>query len=366
VIVTEILRVTLVLVGFAHLVACLWYGVGEGGNRDEGGSEAENCLTWVKAYGLHERTLGYRYALALHWSVSQYTGGMDEIVPQNLEERTFAITAFLVAFMLASIFVSSLTSSMTRLVLISSRDSQFISVLRKYLAQNNIPERLAMRLQRSAQQAIQEQQRFMPEDEVAILKLVSEPLLVDLHFAMYAGVLRSHPFFAHYVEECPQVMRKVCHAAMSMLRVARGDVLFGPGESPSRPRMYMISSGSLQYVSMSANVHVVQAQDCVSEAALWTRWTHQGLLTANSECRICVLDSRRFRELAKQFQHCDFDPRDYAAAFVRSLNHRAHEAELTDLPWQVGYDFALQKSKSRQWLASNCNTRQTVIQRADA
>merc|ERR1711959_606813 len=108
------------------------------------------------------------------------------------------------AFVMASIFVSSITSSMTQLNIIGSHRSQQLSILRRYLHQNKISHKLAMRVQRNAQFAISEQQRTLPENQVRLFSLVSEPLRVEMHFEMYAPVFASHPFFFDYIEECPQ------------------------------------------------------------------------------------------------------------------------------------------------------------------
>merc|ERR1711862_676735 len=143
---------------------------------------------------------------------------------------------------------------MTRLHIISSNESEQVMVLRRYLRQNGVSKKLAVRVQHNAQHALQERRRFMPEGSVELLGIVSEPLRVELHFEIYSGVLAAHPFFARYIEECPQIMCRVCHCAMSELLVSHGDTIFTAGETPQYPKTYIVCSGTLQYVSLTGNV----------------------------------------------------------------------------------------------------------------
>lgn len=329
-IMADILRITTVIVGFAHIMACVWYGISVKGGDN----------TWVAYYAMLDRGLDIRYTCALHWSFSQFTGGMDEFVPQNLAERIFAIVVFLLAFLLSSVFVSSLTSSMTQFNMIANHHSQKLSTLRKYMQQNKISKQVAMRVQRNAQFALQEQQRFMPEDQVVVMEIISEPLRVEVHFEMYSAAVNVHPFFDRYIEECPQVMKKVCHRAMSMLQVSCGDILFSPGETALQPRMFFVISGGLHYVAASADVFVVEERTWISEAVIWTTWMHRGQLTAQRECRLCIIEAPAFQQVVSKFEHPDFDPRYYAAAFVKDLN--SHLTDIVDLPSKnFNYEAAL-------------------------
>merc|ERR1712070_856224 len=84
-------------------------------------------------------------------------------------------------------------------------------------------------------------------EAVELLHVVSEPLRVEMHFEMYAGQLKVHPFFAQYMEEYPQSMRRICHCAMSTLLMDPGDVIFSEGEVPAQPKMYFVNKGRLAY-----------------------------------------------------------------------------------------------------------------------
>jgi len=316
----DIAKIMLVIIGFAHISACFWYGIGI--------SKAD-YRTWVREGSFTEESLSYRYMTSLHWSLSQFSGGMDEVKPYNLQERTYCVFVFIVAFMMAAVLTSSLTSSMTRLHMLSTRQSQQLSVLRRFLSDNGVSRVLSARVQRNANHAMMEQQRYQQESNVELLRVISEPLKMELHFEMYSPVLSKHPFFNTYASECPHVMRKVCHRSTSMSLVSSNDIIFNAGELPLNPKMCWVCNGTLSYFSMTEQEFLVKEGDWISEGVLWTPWMHRGSLRANADCRLCELDARSFQDIVGQFDHGEFDPKDYAAHFVRKLND--HQGEVTDL-----------------------------------
>lgn len=324
-ILSDILKSMAVIMGLAHLCACAWYGI----------SMTDPEHGWVASMprNFAQEHLSYRYAASLHWSLSQFSGGMDEIVPKTFGERMFAILIYLLAFVVAAIFVSGLTSSMTRLVIIGSHQSQQLATLRRYLWQQGISNTLCMRIQRNAAYALSERMKLIPEDKIDLFHFVSEPLKVELHFEIYSPVLSVHPFFFRYIEDCPAVMRKVCHAAVQTMQVSHNDVLFSPGEIPIHPKVYFIKTGLLQYVHLSGEEMRVVPKMWVCEAALWTNWIHRGQLTAITDCRLFALDCKKFQDISSSFEHHAFDPKKYAIEFVKDLN-TCSQNEITDLPFE--------------------------------
>lgn len=323
IIVADIVKIMMIIVGLGHVIACIWYGIG---------AREDEQNTWLEVHKFDKTPLTFRYTTSLHWSLLLFSGGTDEIVPQNTGERVYAIFVFLLAFVMAAVFVSSLTSSMTQLHMLASQQQQKLSVLRRYLHQNGVSNGLALRVMRSAQHAVWEQKRLMPESSVELLLVVSEPLRVELHFELYAPVLAVHPFFAHYMEECPQVMRKVCHHCVGLLLISRGDIIFNAGEIPAHPKMYIICSGRMVYREITGKERTLGIGEWISEACLWCPWMHRGLFMGATECRLCLLDARKFQDIVGEFDHTDFDfdPKKYATEFVASLNHS--HIDVSDMP----------------------------------
>jgi hypothetical protein len=114
-------------------------------------------------------------------------------------------------------------------------------------------------------------------------------------------------------------MRKVCHLATRFEIVSTGDIIFNAGEVPTQPVMYIVVYGELIYDCHGIETEV-NVGTSISEATLWTQWMHRGVLTATSDCRLCLLDSKEFQNIAGNFHHMDFNPRTYANGFVNALN----------------------------------------------
>lgn len=346
-VILDIVKITVAILGMAHVIGCIWYCISDLSDGDG---------RWVVEYEFVDEAVAAQYLMSLHWSLSQFAGGMDEITAMNIPERIFAIMVFVIAFLVASAFVSSLTSSMTQLYIISSSSTQQLSVLRRYLSQNGISQRLSMRVVRNAQHALQESKDFMQEDGVEILEIVSDPLRMEVHFEQYRDFLSVHPFFKSYVDKCPQVMRRVCHLAVAYCMYSAGDVIFNLGENPSQPQMYFVVRGTLQYVSHCGEVTDIGAGQWVAEASLWTRWIHMGVLTATSDCRLCRLDSLAFQDIVGHFEHVDFCPAQYAREFLYHLNHT--DVEISDLWFKLPEDTSEQ---TRSKFAERAKTRASSI-----
>jgi len=322
-VVMSMVKNVVIIVALAHFISCVWWGIADTDDKSH---------TWIGVYGYDDKPFGYRYTSSLQWSLLLFAGGMEEMMPTNTLERSYAIVAFLLAYVIAAIFVSNLTSSMTQLHMLTSHRTQSLFILKRYLYQNGISKKLVLRVLRNAQQAFSERQRTMPEESVSLLNEVSEPLRIDIHFEMYARFFGVHPFFEHYMEQCPEVMRLVCHRAVSLLLVSHGDVIFNHGEIPTNPKMYFLCSGECVCVHCHWADAYLNEGTWISEGSLWTRWKHRGMLAAVADTRLCVLDAKTFQDIVAEFDHSDgnFDPKQHAHEFVERVNRDPDN--LTDLP----------------------------------
>eukprot|EP00928_Gymnodinium_smaydae_P052339 TRINITY_DN3615_c0_g1_i5.p1 TRINITY_DN3615_c0_g1~~TRINITY_DN3615_c0_g1_i5.p1 ORF type:complete len:957 (+),score=213.85 TRINITY_DN3615_c0_g1_i5:116-2986(+) len=332
IILAHIFQLMLALVAWSHMTACLWYGIG--GASDGAG--------WVSVFFVEEEnhSIAYRYLSSMHWALSQLTGGMDEIRAHNTGERAYCIVMFLVAFVMAAVFVSHLTSSMTQLNMMSSRQVLQLAALRRFLFENSISHLLASRVVRSAQSSFSHSLLHTPEDSVELLEYVSVPLRVELHFELYAPLFTQHPFFSRYIVQCPTVMRRVCHHAVTTAIFTKGDIVFSVGELPLQPVMYFSCSGNFDYrcSSLPESETDICTGQWLSESALWTQWRHRGTLQARDQSRLCVISSLEFQDIVLQFKHGPFDPKTYAASYVARMNQLKMVSDLpleeVDLPGQ--------------------------------
>jgi len=321
VLIADIAKIVIMVLGFAHILACIWYGLGQEGPDG-----------WVHQNNIDlGDDLGHWYAVSFHWSLAQFSGlGFDEIRVCNLKERIFSIGVTFVAFAVASAVVSSLTSTLTRLHILASAVEKQVSTLRRYLSENGITTDLSLRIQRNAQHRMREQQHLLDETNVKLLELVSEALRAEMHFELYSPLLSEHPFLKRYCEVHREVMTKVCHSAVSRKSISRGDVVFNTGELPSDPQMLFVESGMLEYEMEDRLPEEVGKKRWIAEANLWTTWMHRGKLQAKTDCRLLVLDANTFQDKVSQFYTSEVNPRHYARLFVDGLNEM-EQALLSDL-----------------------------------
>lgn len=326
----DIAQIVVVLLALAHIIACAWYGVGRMGSG------------WLGEFGYGPDRLSSSYAMAFHWSLSQFSGGMDEITAQTDPERVYTIGAILFGTIISASLVSSLTTSLTKLTLLRSSKASAFSALRRYLqdcAPHGISPNLRLRIQRNAQHAYIEQQRFISETQVEMLQEVSEPLLVELHYEIFAPILETHPFFRRYCLENPPVMRKVCHGAVRWKSFHPGDVLFTRGEIPHPAVMFFIQSGSLAY-TRDTGLCTVECGAWACEGTLWTSWTHTGTLQSTSNCRVLELEAESFQRIAGHFVSQEFSPQSYAVKYIQAMNE---DDDVSDIGDQVLCDRVVQE-----------------------
>merc|ERR1719329_1429941 len=346
----DIVKNVLFIVGLAHIAGCIWFGIGQA---------AAGGDSWIAVHGYEASTFFRRYMMSMHWALSQFAGGMDEVTPANPWERLYAVFCFLVAFLVAALFISNITCDMTNPNILASRQAQQLATLRRYLLLNGISNKLALRVQRNAQYAMTSQSRLQPEKSVELLENISKPLRMEIHFEMFSPTLQAHPFFRLFIEEFPQMMSRVCHYAARIEVVAEGDIIFNAGEFPSTPKMYFVVSGCLEYASITGETEMLRQGDWVSEPSLWTPWMHRGTLTVVNECRLLELDAFRFQDVVTRFDaNCvSVSPKAYAQRFVQELNRRDQAA--TDLA--TGFEEqALRAAEDPMFMTKQTRVRRTL------
>eukprot|EP00931_Biecheleriopsis_adriatica_P032394 TRINITY_DN18904_c0_g1_i1.p1 TRINITY_DN18904_c0_g1~~TRINITY_DN18904_c0_g1_i1.p1 ORF type:complete len:762 (-),score=102.49 TRINITY_DN18904_c0_g1_i1:45-2282(-) len=320
----EIMKTMSVVLIMAHFTACLWYGIGDASRDDELGY-------WFQSRPNLERDFYLRYTVSLHWSLSQFQGGMDEFVPHNLAERLFTVCVTILAFCVSAAVLSRLTSLSTQLYILSQQESEQFAMLRSFLKQNSISMGLSARINRSVRFKLKTRKTIVQVSQVELLDWMSKGLRVEMDFEIFSRVLCYHRFFDRYAEEYPGAMKTICNEAASVSWVSIGDVLFSQGERPSKPRLHVLQQGVLSYTHVQGNITRIDNEEgenftdprtFVCEPVLWTTWTHCGALTAETYSMMTEIDAGKFQDVASHFEVADFNVRKYARAYLELLNTR--------------------------------------------
>jgi len=236
----------------------------------------------------------------------------------TLEEFTYVSFCLCLTFILQIWFVSFINQAMIDSSIMSNqRRSEFLA-LDGYMMRRNVSQEVAQKVVRAAHHAWEEQAQNVPEDSINLLKLISEPLLMELHFDMYKSALQVHPFFKNYIDLNPIAMQRVCHTAITVLPMSTGDILFTEWEVPQTRRMFFIQSGQLEYTTIK-NSHIVSNSEWISEPCLWTAdWVHVGTLQALTNCRLLELDAVKFEAIVSSFSSDHVQM--YAHGFLELVN----------------------------------------------
>lgn len=328
-----IIKIMIVMFLVAHFLACAWYGIARL-------QEAHATHTWIEEHEVHLASFHQRYAWSFHWSLAQFSGEAL-IAPQNAVERSMTVIVLFFCFTFSTYIVSSITTSITRIQLISNQQSAQTAALRRYLSDNRISRALATRVENNAQFAMAERKRNAPESSIKLLTVISEPLLVELHFEIHFVGLSVHPFFFYYHDVNPAGIRKLCNTAVERISFSRGDVLFSDNEVMSNPRMFFLLSGQMLYAQDGKEDRKVYPVEWLCEPALWTIWTHVGSLHCLSECRLTVIDAKKFQDVISN--SLTPEPALYGTSFVKWLN-RVDKQEISDVGEN---DHALQRMMLR-------------------
>lgn len=323
-IVMSMIKMVVFFVGVAHLFACLWLGLG---------NDSKQEVTWL-GNRRSDLDLEHRYAVSMHWALTQFAGAAD-IYPTNFQERTFAIIALIFGFLISVSVVSSLTSNLTRLQIVTARSATQMTMLNQYLYDNHISTKIALRVQRNVMYALEQETKNTPESKIELLNLVSGPLRVELHYEINLPILSWHDFFGCYNLSNSPAMRRICHMAISRLALCRGDILFNQGEIPPKPSMFFCMNGKFHYQryfegGLAGRLQPIRQEQIFCEQVLWTQWVHLGQMRARSESNLFLLDAEKFQSIASQFQTREFYPKKYAKEFVEVLVHTDFD-EISDV-----------------------------------
>jgi len=230
----SIAKLILVITIINHIIACLWYWLT---TFDE--------TNWMTRAEMEDASVIYLYTTSMHWSVTQFTPASMEIVPANWRERTFTIFVIIGAMVIFSSFVSSITNTMNHLRTMNQEQRKEFWKLQQYFVRQGISVGLCIRIRKHLDHHLVEKQKHIKEADIPLLKHLSEPMQVELHYEVFAPLVRQHPLFEAYDDEFSHSMTRICHRALDQVSISQGDVLFSRGENASQ--MYFIRSGMMRY-----------------------------------------------------------------------------------------------------------------------
>jgi len=310
-----------------HYIACGWYLMGK-----ESGEPSE---TWIGEWqGLTNPDF---YLVSFHWAIAQFTPAPISIGPKNRLERLFNVGMIFMGVAVVSSIVGSLTALISQ-----SRQKSYQRIveeetLRKFLIANNISQELARRIQYHSKQR-HSRKKFVTEDMIPVLSTLPDYLRRDMRYEVNMNILSFAPFFIGLNDAQVVAVRILCDVGVKNSPVDKGSVPFYTNTPCSS--VYFISTGQFTYSpDSSIGVHALEVAqrelqhgDYLSEAVLWCKWEHQGMLEAASVGSMQIISHKTFGQIMAEHYEAHQFCCEYASRFLRKMTQQVNtHSNLDDL-----------------------------------
>lgn len=316
-----LLKLLLCILAVNHFIACLWYALCKWGAAEQ---------SWLHQLSDdHEKDAAYLYMTSLHWSLTQFTPAAMEVCPAALHERIFAVVVIVFALVTFSSFISSITNAMESLRNLNSESNKDHNTLQLYFRTHSISLSLCARVTRYVQYKAKLHDLSITENDVKLLRLLSVPLQIDLHYEVHCSRLETHGFFSEFDKHFQRCMKMVCHKAIEEIHVSEGDYLFCRGDFAKH--FLIMRVGSITYTHRSRGERALTKGHWLAEAGLWTPWSHKGGAQATTESTLDAVDYAQFVTCLVDSHSAHGCPVHYAHLFVEHLKTIDQES-LSDLP----------------------------------
>mmetsp|Transcript_61204 Transcript_61204/g.138386 ORF Transcript_61204/g.138386 Transcript_61204/m.138386 type:complete len:847 (-) Transcript_61204:258-2798(-) len=301
------------IIAVNHFIACGWHWLAKGFEDDD------STWTWLKEAGIENKSIVFRYATALHWSLTQFTPASMEVVPENIYERWYSVLVLLFALCVFGSFVSSVTAAMTNLRKMTTWFDTQVWLLRKYFRERGISRTLSGRIQRYVTLRVEAQRARVQESSCELLKLITPALNNELRSELCTPHICEHFLFDVINQRSEGLIRNLCLSAFTQVRLSRSDVIFNLGNKAQT--MHFITFGVVSYRpawDLGKSTHLTTGQWCC-EPSLWMVWQHVGRAHANVESELLDLSAAKFRDVVVEHPSQVKFVRSYGASFVRQL-----------------------------------------------
>jgi hypothetical protein len=313
-------RILLLMTLGGHVLGTCWYAIGLLGK------ETNTGRNWIDEYELESRDWFYRYTVAFSFAINKLVLSDSLVQPQNSGECLFVpfvlVLGVMNFFHIAAIALRSFET------LFSVRSDAFkeFFLLRVYLKQHSVLPSLAFRVSTYAENVCKPQLELIPSSKLQVLPLLSQQLRCELNVSVEFNGLFAHPL----VELCrdnSEIMQGFGNPANNVLKnhmLASGEIAFS--RNTRSKHMRIVTTGELHYIKGKSwqddavDVKAVHG-DWLSEAAIWTVWTHQGDCCASKHSQCVMVDIHTFWEVVEKDPEMFSVMSAYAQLFVDDLNY---------------------------------------------
>jgi len=276
------------------------------------------------------------YLVAYHWSMAQFTPAPNNYHPGNWRERLYAVCVLFLGLVLFSSLLGSTTALINQSKQQAYAQMRQDDLMRRFFKDNEVSMALGNRITHFLKEHSKRKRR-VAEHDLQCLASLPKSLRTEMHYEVYAHVLSRHPVFAKIETLHQNTLVKVCHQAVAEVTFAKGEEPFY-AQMPGSHMMWVVDGGLEYHLGMTSSVVSAQGSiskklekgSWISEAVLWTKWAHKGLLVAMCTTGVVQLANDQFAGVACEDVHAMTYIREYAHVFVKVLSNLIIEVSVDD------------------------------------
>mmetsp|Transcript_56844 Transcript_56844/g.133535 ORF Transcript_56844/g.133535 Transcript_56844/m.133535 type:complete len:1039 (-) Transcript_56844:105-3221(-) len=302
-VIVRTMQIALFILWLAHVLACVWYGIGQWAPTGSTGQRWINTpVPGTEHLLISESGIAYKYTSAYHWSLAQITLGGLDINPVNSWERSLAIVCNCFGLLFGGTLVSVLATTMIELRELNHDREVKMRKLREFLLQHGVNIGIRLRVVHQVHERIKQHGRALVENDVAALAAVPAALLRGLRYDLFKRNVLQHPLLHAWMLLAEDSLRYLCSEGTKLIVLLPDDELFTSGQESKSA--FFLRDGSLSYTMSPADGLVSKEEQTevsngnwMSEATWWCYWYHVGTASADVSCTLvavtaeAVLDS---------------------------------------------------------------------------
>lgn len=288
----------------AHILACIWFGLGQAVSESNGGG------SWIDVLLIRNSSGYVQYSHALAWILLPPAPPMVE--PDSGIEMMMCIVLFVITVLVIGSALSILTGTLHEIRQVNNERSRKRRELRIFLQTKAVPTELLMRIMSYADYKMARQSPIGYDTS-----LISPILDAELATFQFGENLQNHSFFELTFKIFPQVFAEFCSALKKQF-YSEGESVFSNGSIAEM--MYITSHGDFclgedegQRERSFSGEH-----NYFAEVALYVEAvTHQCTLAAESFAEVFVLTAASLAAVLANSPMCTTMFVEYANEYIR-------------------------------------------------
>jgi len=317
----------LVILWVDHLLSCAWWSIGRIAPSDTG-----TRWTYAKINGIPyaEHNIEYQYFSSFHWALTQMTPGSLQIHAETTWERIFSCFVLFMGLVFVSALTSTITTKMTQFSRSMQEREAKMGMVRRFIRENSVPKQLSMQVQEQLKDRLAGR-AVIGMEEVSAFSLLSVNLERLLKYELSRPWLIESPFFSVCDAMNSNLMRNISHTACRLTVYPKDDHIFSAG-SEANDIYRVLSSCIYTHASKNSTLRTsatssldrqrspqsfidVEPGSELSQAALWTYWTHVGDAETTAPCKVLVVNCAATLEILRKDPSLWVITAEYATKF---------------------------------------------------